>query len=377
MFRLLAIAVLTAAVAFAQSSPPGCGACPRMTGPGPQAAAQDHSQHSAAGPARMTCPNCANGKCPMGSHCPMTQSQVLPTEFPSPSNPLTAAKVALGRMLFYEPRLSRSQTVSCNSCHALDKYGVDGAPVSTGHSGQKGSRNAPTVYNAAGHFAQFWDGRATTVEEQAKGPMLNPVEMAMPSEGFAVGVLKSIPEYLDAFRLAFPDQVDPVTFDNAALAIGAFERRLVTPSRFDRYLAGDKVALTAAETHGYMVFRQIGCASCHNGATLGGQSFQKLGARLPWKNQSDLGRYQVTRSADDKQVFKVPSLRNVEKTAPYFHDGTVATLPQAVRLMGRHQLDMSLRPGQVNAIVAFLNSLTGELPLDYVREPRLPGKPSS
>jgi cytochrome c peroxidase len=179
---------------------------------------------------------------------------VLPVVMESTANPLTEEKISLGRMLYYDPRLSQAHDVSCNTCHLLNRYGVDQGPVSTGHSGLKGNRNAPTVYNAAGHVAQFWDGRAADVEAQAKGPVLNPVEMAMPSEKYVASVLKSMPEYVDAFKKAFPGEKDPVSFDNMATAIGAFERKLVTPGRWDKFLTGDQAALSEAEKAGLNKF---------------------------------------------------------------------------------------------------------------------------
>jgi len=296
----------------------------------------------------------------------------LPDSIPSPTNPLTPAKIDLGRMLFYEPRLSKGHDVSCNSCHSLDNYGVDGKRVSTGFQGQLGGRNSPTVYNAAGHLAQFWDGRATDVEEQAKGPVLNPVEMAMASDAEVVATLRAIPGYRAAFQKAFPASSEPITFDNMALAIGAFERKLVTPSRWDRFLNGDSAAITQEEMAGHHEFMHQGCASCHNGAYVGGRMFQKLGVEQPWPISTDLGRIEVTKNAADRMVFKVPSLRNVEKTGPYFHSGTVATLPEAVRLMGQHQLGVKLEDRQVSQIIAWLKTLTGEIPLDYIRRPKLP-----
>jgi len=296
----------------------------------------------------------------------------LPAEIPSAANPLTPEKIALGRMLYYDPRLSRSQQVSCNTCHDLEKYGVDGEPTSEGHMGQRGDRNAPTVYNAAGHFAQFWDGRAATVEEQAKGPVLNPVEMAMPSEEYVLQVLKSMPQYVEAFKAAFPGQKDPVTFDNVALAIGAFERKLVTPSRWDKFLAGDASALTREELEGLQTFLEAGCQTCHMGVYLGGTMFQKLGLVKPWPKQSDTGRERVTKNPADRMMFKVPSLRNVTQTAPYFHDGSVASLEEAVRLMAEYELGKELTPAQVKSIVTWLGSLTGDVPRDYIRKPELP-----
>jgi cytochrome c peroxidase len=297
--------------------------------------------------------------------------------FGSPTSPMlaagaaapTGAQVDLGRILYYEKRLSKNHDVSCNTCHLLDKYGVDGTPTSTGHKAQKGGRNAPTVYNAAGHIAQFWDGRAADVEAQAKGPVLNPIEMAMADEKSVVAVLETIPEYTPLFQAAFPGEEKPVTYDNMAKAIGAFERGLVTPSPFDRLLAGDQTALTDAQKAGLTTFVQSGCTTCHTGPLLGGGMYQKLGLVTPWPNPSDAGRFDVTKNEADKQLFKVPSLRNIEETGPYFHDGSVATLDEAIRLMGHHQLGRELSPEQVGSIQTFLGSLTGELPTAYIAEP--------
>jgi cytochrome c peroxidase len=296
----------------------------------------------------------------------------LPEVMTSEKNPETDAKVALGRMLYYERRLSKSQQISCNTCHKLNQYGVDGEPTSGGHKGQKGDRNSPTVYNAAGQFAQFWDGRAADVEEQAKGPVMNPVEMAMPSEKVVAAMLKSMPEYVDAFKQAFPEDKDPVTVDNMAMAIGAFERKLVTPSRWDKFLRGDKSALTDEEKAGFNTFVRSGCQTCHSGVLVGGSLFQKLGAAKPWPDTSDPGREKVTKNEADRMVFKVPSMRNIEKTAPYYHDGRVRTLEQAISLMALHQVDEKLTDAQVQSIAAWLKTLTGDIPADYIKEPALP-----
>ncbi len=296
----------------------------------------------------------------------------LPGVMASSTNPITDEKVALGRMLYYEPRLSRSQQISCNSCHMLNKYGVDGQPTSDGHKGQKGDRNSPTVYNAAGHFVQFWDGRAADVEEQAKGPVMNPVEMAMPSEKVVIATLKSMPEYVDAFKKAFPGDKDPVTYDNMAKAIGAFERKLVTPSRWDKFLKGEQTALTAEEKSGFSAFVDAGCQTCHVGAYIGGNLFQKLGVTKAWPDASDPGREKVTKSPADRMVFKVPSLRNIEKTGPYFHNGKVTTLEQAVSTMAEYQLGKALPDTHVKSISAWLKTLTGEVPAEYIKEPPLP-----
>jgi cytochrome c peroxidase len=296
---------------------------------------------------------------------------VLPKEAPNPANPVTEAKVALGRMLYLDARLSKNHDVSCNSCHQLDNFGVDGEPTSPGHRGQRGDRNSPTVLNAALHLAQFWDGRAADVEEQAKGPILNPIEMAMPDEAAVETTLRSISGYALSFGPAFPDEAEPVTFDNAALAIAAFERRLLTPGPFDAFQAGDVSALRRRQRRGLSRFIDTGCTACHMGPLLGGSSFQKLGAVHPYPTE-DVGRFAVTNLETDRYVFKVPSLRNVAKTAPYFHDGSVKTLPEAVRLMAHHQLGRELDEAAVADIAIFLESLTGRIGQRLSSQPQLP-----
>jgi cytochrome c peroxidase len=294
-----------------------------------------------------------------------------PAEASSEQNPVTEAKVSLGRMLYYDPRLSKSGEISCNSCHVLEGYGVDGEPTSPGHEGQRGDRNSPSVYYAAFHVAQFWDGRAADVEEQAKGPVLNPVEMALPDAAAVEAILRSIPGYAALFQAAFPDDEQPVTFDNFGLAVGAFERRLVTPSPFDRFLAGDASALSAEQQAGLATFMDTGCITCHNGALVGGAQYQKLGLVHAYPDD-DPGRQKVTGREADRQVFKVPSLRNVEKTGPYFHDGSVTELSDAVRKMAHHQLGLELSEADANAILVFLGSLTGQIDAAYVAKPELP-----
>lgn len=285
---------------------------------------------------------------------------------------LTEEKIALGRMLYYDTRFSLAGDLSCNSCHRLDTYGVDNSPTSEGHEKQRGDRNSPSVYNAAGHAAQFWDGRAADVEEQAKGPVLNPVEMAMPDEASVVKVLASIPGYVEMFGKAFPGQKDAVTYDNMARAIGAFERELVTPAPFDRYLAGDAAALSDEAKKGLGLFMTTGCTACHTGALLGGQSYMKTGTIAPYGDGKDAGRFDATKNEADRGFFKVPQLRNVAKTAPYFHDGGVADLPGAVKTMAKIQLGRDLTDAEVAAMVAFLESLTGEPPAALVAAPELP-----
>jgi cytochrome c peroxidase len=296
----------------------------------------------------------------------------LPAAVDAASGAPSEDAIKLGRMLYYEPRLSKSQKISCNSCHDLATYGVDHQPTSDGHAGKLGDRNSPTVYNAAAHFAQFWDGRAPDVEEPAKGPVLNPVEMAMAGEASVVAVLQSMPEYVELFAKAFPGDPKPISYDNMAKAIGAFERKLMTPSRWDALLAGDQNALTPEEQVGLKTFLDAGCQSCHSGALLGGTSYQRLGAAKAYPNNADPGRYKLTKNDADKAVFKVPSLRNIDKTGPYFHDGHVADLRDAVRQMGDYQLGKTLTDAEVQHIVAFLAVLTGKIDQEYIKPPELP-----
>ncbi len=302
----------------------------------------------------------------------LTAFAALPVNFDSAANPGTDAKVALGQMLFHEKRLSKNQLLACDSCHGLDTFGADGKPFSPGHKGQLGGRNSPTVLNAAGEFVQFWDGRAKDVEEQAKGPILNPVEMAMASSETVVATLKTIPGYVTAFQAAFPGEADAVTYDNLGKAIGAFERKLVTPSPWDKFLAGDDAALSDEEKVGAQEFIATGCGGCHSGVLVGGAMFQKAGLVKAWPNQKDLGRFEVTKKDEDKLFFKVPSLRNIVKTAPYFHDGSAATLDVAIKTMAEHQLGKQLSDAQVASIAKFLNALTGELPAALKAVPKLP-----
>jgi cytochrome c peroxidase len=274
-------------------------------------------------------------------------------------------------MLFYETRLSKGQDLSCNSCHNLANHGTDGRATSVGHRGQHGTRNAPTVYNAATHIAQFWDGRAETVEEQAKVPILNPIEMAS-SEKRIVAILTSIPGYATAFKGAFPDAAQPITLDNVGDAIGAFERGLVTTSRWDKFIAGKSDALTAREKHGLRVFLDAGCMACHTGPQVGGSMFQRVGVMEPWPNQKDIGRGAITRTAADRMMFKVPSLKNIADTGPYFHDGSAQTLEDAIRTMGRYQVGVVLSEEDVGAIAGWMRSLTGTVDPAYIAAPTLP-----
>lgn len=314
-----------------------------------------------------------------GSAAPITKADLayfapLPPQVEVANQPLTDAKIQLGRALYYETVLSKSHDVSCNSCHPLNGWGADGRKVSLGHDGTPGNRNAPTVYHAAGHSAQFWDGRAKDVEEQAKGPILNPVEMGMPDAAAVLEHLRASPAYVAQFRAAFPNDQQPVSYDNVGNAIGAFERKLLTPSRWDKFLAGDLAALTPAEQQGLRTYLNAGCQACHVGAYVGGDRYMKAGAQVAWFSQADSGRYAVTKDNNDLFVFKVPSLRNIDKTGPYFHDGSVADLHEAVRLMAHHQLSRELGPADVQSIVTWMGSMTGEINTDYIAFPQQPKK---
>jgi len=296
----------------------------------------------------------------------------LPESVPPTDYELTEELVDLGRMLYYEERLSINQQMSCNTCHLLDQFGAEPLATSLSHDGVSvGHRNAPTVYNAALHVAQFWDGRSPTVETQALGPVLAEVEMGMPDEAYVEEVLASIPGYEPLFQGAFPEDENAITFENMGIAIGAFERNLLTPSRFDDFLNGDETALNDEEKQGLATFVQVGCATCHLGAGLGGDLYHKMGLVEPYETE-DLGRFEVTNNESDKHVFKVPSLRNIAETAPYLHDGSVETLEESIVIMGKYQLGRDLTDEQVNDIVLFLETLTGEIPMDYIARPELP-----
>lgn len=270
-------------------------------------------------------------------------------------------KVELGKQLFFDPRLSMSGIISCNTCHNLSFGGTDNLQTSIGHQWQAGPVNSPTVLNSSLFIAQFWDGRADTLAEQAAGPIAANVEMAMPHT-LAVDVIQSIPGYVSQFARIY--QTDTVTLDLITDAIAEFEKTLVTPNdRFDQWLKGDDNALTALELQGYQIFKQSGCLACHYGEALGGKSFQKMGLVEAYLSTSPAqGRFDVTGEATDRFVFKVPTLRNVELTYPYFHDGAAATLEEATLVMGRLQLGRNFDEQEVAALVAFMKSLTGERP---------------
>lgn len=291
----------------------------------------------------------------------------LPETMPGAEND-SAAEVELGRELYFEEKLSFNGTQSCNSCHRIDggRAGVDNEPTSPGAAeGKFGNRNSPTTLNAGLHIAQFWDGRAADLVEQAKGPILNPVEMGMPSEEQAVENIRGEESYRQAFAKVYGGE--GVTYQNIAEAIAAFERTLITRDRFDDYLKGDLAALNEQEKRGLETFMDSGCGGCHAGALLGGNLYQKMGLVKPYANTEDKGRMAVTGKESDKYVFKVPSLRNIALTGPYFHDGAVESLEEAVRQMATLQLGRELNEQQVADITAFLGSLSRKDGQDLAR----------
>jgi len=278
-----------------------------------------------------------------------------------PATQVNIGMAELGKKLYFDPRLSRSGIISCNTCHNLSTGGTDNLRTSIGHNGRQGPLNAPTVLNASLNFVQFWDGHATDLAEQASYPIANPGEMAF-THTLALNALQAIPAYRREFKLVF-DQ-DRIEINHVTMAIAEFEKTLSTPnSRFDQWLLGKKDALSAFELSGYRLFRESGCIGCHNGAALGGNSFQRMGIRQPYKSTSPSeGRIDITGRPSDRFSFKVPMLRNVELTYPYFHDGAVGTLPEAVDLMGRLQLGRKFTDDENARIVAFLRTLTGDQP---------------
>lgn len=302
--------------------------------------------------------------------------KALPDKVPVPAdNPMTPQKIELGKMLWFDPRMSIDGTISCNSCHNVMFHGGDGRPVGVGIHGQRGGRGSPTVWNSAFQTVQFWDGRAATLEEQAKGPLINGVEMGMTSHEFTIERLKKIPGYIEAFKKAFPKEKD-ISIDTMAKALATYERTLITPNApFDKYMKGNKRAMNPQQIRGMKTVDEIGCTSCHTGDNFSGEGF-KIGEgnyqpfpQVPgskydkmYEITSDLGRFEVTKNPEDKNKWRVPTWRNIAITAPYFHNGKVKTLDEAVRVMAKTQLDLELKENQVEDIVAFLNALTGEFP---------------
>lgn len=326
-------------------------------------------------PAFFACQNQQKGK------STDTYEDLLPmaTSFFQPISSLDleapdANKVLLGKYLYFDTRLSGEGNISCNSCHNLNTYGVDNLQFSPGDApGTVGGRNSPTVFHAALHKMQFWDGRAADVEEQAGGPILNPLEHNIKDEQQLVDRLKKVELYLDLFSKAYGDD-NPITFENLTNAIGAFERTLMPESRFDRYLEGDQDALNTQEKRGLKSFIDAGCITCHSGPVLGGQMLQKFGLYHDyWKHTEsediDLGLYEISEKESEKYFFKVPGLRNIEHTAPYFHDGSINDLNTAVKVMGKLQRNVDLSEDEVQDIVAFLSSLSSDIPDDVKQSP--------
>jgi cytochrome c peroxidase len=309
--------------------------------------------------------------------------QPLPAKAPVPKdNPMSAEKVELGKQLFFDPRLSKDGTVSCNSCHDVMGSGTDSKAFSTGVGGKLGGRSAPTVWNAAFQSVQFWDGRAKNLEEQAKGPLTNPIEMAMGTHDFVMGRIKKVPGYVSQFDKVFGKNA--VTIENVSKAIAAFERTLITPNApLDRYLKGDKKAMTAQAVRGMNLVIELNCVQCHNGKNLSGPELPQGEANwqkfplIPdeeytkkYNLLADKGRAEVTKDPEHEHYYRVPTWRNVALTAPYFHNGAVKNLGEAVRVMAKLQLGKTLTDTQVNEIVEFLKSTTGEFP--KITMPRIP-----
>ena len=303
--------------------------------------------------------------------------QPLPPDMATPGAPITKERVDLGKTLFFDPRLTIDGKLSCSSCHQPARYGTDGLSKSMGVRERSHARNAPTVLNAGLYFVIHWRGDREDLEDQVVKALTSPITSGQPDEKAILDRLGQIPGYAPLFEAAFPDDPQPMSVRNIAKAIGAYERTLVTPTEFDRYLGGDIDALPPIARVGLKTFIDTGCVACHNGALVGGGSYRKFGVVEDyWKATGsqtiDQGRAEVTKNSDDLYVFRVASLRNVAKTSPYFHDGSVATLPEAVKVMARVQLGVTLSDSQTTEIVAFLESLTGDLPANFVTEPTLP-----
>jgi cytochrome c peroxidase len=303
----------------------------------------------------------------------------LPASMPSPDNPITPEKVKLGATLFWEPRISVDRTVSCVKCHPLGLYAADGLRKALGNNCKENPRNSPTIFNAASQISAHWIGNRTSVEDQAKQALIGPPSFGMPDYGAVEKVLKGMKGYVAMFNAAFPGEKDPVTVDNFARAVGAFERTLITPSVFDDFLLGKSDALNAQQKRGLQAFLDTSCMTCHFGPFLGGQMYQKFGLVEPYEKYTksvkvDEGRFAVTKDPADRFVFKVPVLRNVAETPPYFHDGSVNKLAEAITIMAKVQLGKDLTIGQAADIEAFLSSLTGRIPQAVLTVPVLPSE---
>jgi len=298
-----------------------------------------------------------------------TLFQPLPETMATADNPTPSDRVALGRRLFFDKRLSLDGAVSCETCHLPGLHGMDGQPKSIGVQHRPNARNAPTVLNAALQFKAHWDGGRESVEDQATRALIGPASFGNPDYPAVIAKLKSL-GYEDDFRKAFPGEADPIKPENWGKAIGSYERTLVTPAPFDDCLKGNANSLSSEAQRGLKTFMAVGCSNCHNGVALGGNAFQKFGIfgdywAATGQSAGDEGRFALTQDTHDRYRFKVPGLRNVAKTPPYFHDGSIDDLGQAVRLMGKLQLGLDLNPGQVQSLVAFLNSLTGAVPKPF------------
>lgn len=305
----------------------------------------------------------------------LTQAQTFFQPISSVELPeLDSAKVELGKYLYFDTRLSKEGNISCNSCHNLNTYGVDNLAFSPGDDGSLGGRNSPTVFHAALHSMQFWDGRAKDVEEQAGGPILNPVEHNIKDERELEQRLRKVELYKEKFAAVYPAQKEPITFSNITNAIGAFERTLMPASRFDRYLEGDRDALTAQEQKGLEAFMTVGCTTCHSGVAMGGQMFQKFGLYgdywMETKSEKvDKGLADLSKKEAENYFFKVPGLRNIVHTGPYFHDGSVEDLKEAVRIMASLQTNITLTQEQLEDITVFLGSLSSDIPAEVKKSP--------
>ena len=303
--------------------------------------------------------------------------QPLPNDLATPEHPVTRERVELGRMLFFDPRLTIDGNISCSSCHQPALYGTDVRPRAIGVKQRPHPRNAPTVLNSGVLSIIHWRGDRESLEDQAAKAVTSPITSGQPDEKAVIDRLSRIRGYAPLFAAAFPNEAQPTTLQNLATAISAYERTLLTPSQFDAYLTGDQEALSAAARAGLARFINTGCAACHNGIAVGGGMYQKFGVREDyWKATGsapvDPGRAEVTKNPADLDVFRVASLRNVAMTPPYFHDGSVATLPEAVKIMARVQLGVTLSDVDTRDIVAFLESLTGKLPANFATAPTLP-----